>query len=56
MGNTSVSEGLAGLRRPLAEKRDDPEDLEIVLESARAVESEPTLRGLSPHMLVVAER
>lgn len=49
-------QGMAGWLRPLAEKLDDPEDLEIVLESARAVESEPALRGLSPHMLVVAER
>lgn len=49
-------QGMAGWLRPLADRLDDPEDLEIVLESARAVESEPTLRGLSPHMLVVAER
>jgi SAM-dependent methyltransferase len=49
-------QGMAGWLRPLAERLDDPDDLEIVLESARAVESEPSLRGLSPHMLVVAER
>jgi SAM-dependent methyltransferase len=49
-------QGMAGWLRPLAERLDDPDDLEIVLESARAVESEPSLRCLSPHMLVVAER
>ncbi len=49
-------QGVAGWLLPVAEHLDDPADLEVVLESARAVESEPSLRGVSPHLLAVASR
>jgi SAM-dependent methyltransferase len=49
-------EGLAGWLRDLDVRWDDPDDRETILFSARAVETEPALRGLSSHLLLVAER
>ena len=49
-------EGLAGLLPSLDERFEDPEDIEVILASARATESEPSLRGLGNHLLLVAER
>lgn len=34
----------------------DPVDREAILEAARAVESEPSLLGLSPHLIAMARR
>lgn len=48
-------EGLAGWLWPLAERWNDPDHRETILFSARAVESEPSLLGLSPHLVAVAE-
>jgi SAM-dependent methyltransferase len=47
-------EGLACWERQLADRWEDPTDREVILASARAVESEPTLLGLSAHLLCVA--
>lgn len=52
-------EGLAGWLRPLASvvgDDGDPGGREVVLASAREVESEPSLLGLSPHLVTVAVR
>jgi 2-polyprenyl-3-methyl-5-hydroxy-6-metoxy-1,4-benzoquinol methylase len=49
-------EGLAGWLQSLDVRWDDPDDRDTILNSARAVETEPALRGLSAHLLVVAER
>jgi SAM-dependent methyltransferase len=49
-------EGLAGWLRDLDDRWDDAGDRETILNSARAVETEPALRGLSGHLLLVAER
>ncbi len=49
-------EGLAGWEPDLAERWEDPDDRETILFSARATESEPTLLGLSTHLLAVATR
>jgi SAM-dependent methyltransferase len=49
-------EGLAGWLPHLADRWNDPEARELILYSARAVESEPSLLGLSPHLLAVARR
>jgi ubiquinone/menaquinone biosynthesis C-methylase UbiE len=51
-------EGLFGIEGPgslLGHLWDDPEDREHLLRAARAVEKEPTLLGLSSHLLVVAK-
>jgi SAM-dependent methyltransferase len=48
-------EGLAGWLRALAERWTDADRTQI-LYSARAVESEPSLLGLSAHLLMVARR
>jgi hypothetical protein len=47
-------EGLAAWVPELAERWDDPEGKETILFSARAIESEPSLRGLSAHLMAVA--
>jgi SAM-dependent methyltransferase len=49
-------EGLAGWLTGLAGRWDDPRARETILSAARAVESEPSLLGLSAHMLIVARR
>ena len=47
-------EGLAGWLGQLEDHWDTPESRAIILDSARSVESEPTLLGLSAHLLAVA--
>jgi hypothetical protein len=47
-------EGMAGWRFELAERWDDPAAREVILAAARATESEPSLRGLSAHLLLIA--
>jgi SAM-dependent methyltransferase len=47
-------EGLAALLPQLDRRWQDPADRELILWSARAVEAEPSLLGLSPHLLAVA--
>ena len=49
-------EGMAGWVQGLEERWGDPEAREAILFSARAIESEPTLRGLSAHLLAVTTR
>ncbi|MCV2393644.1 class I SAM-dependent methyltransferase [Actinotalea sp. M2MS4P-6] len=49
-------EGIAGWIDHLAPRLDDAADREVVLEAARRVEAEPSLLGLSPHLLCVARR
>jgi len=49
-------EGLAHWIRPLASVLDDDGDREIVLESARVIEAEPSLLALSSHLITVAAR
>jgi SAM-dependent methyltransferase len=49
-------EGLAGWLPHLTGRWSDPADRETILFSARAVETEPALRGLSAHLLLVARR
>jgi ubiquinone/menaquinone biosynthesis C-methylase UbiE len=49
-------EGLAGWLGQLATRWDDPKDRERILWSARAVEDEPSLSGLSAHLLIVAKK
>ena len=49
-------EGLAGWQPELEERWQDPEGRETILFSARAIESEPTLIGLSTHLLAVTTR
>ena len=49
-------EGLAGWLPHLADRWDDPEARQLILYSARAVEAEPSLLGLSAHLLAVARR
>ena len=48
-------EGMAGWHAGLAERWENAADREVILASARLVESEPTLRGLSAHLLLVAQ-
>jgi ubiquinone/menaquinone biosynthesis C-methylase UbiE len=48
-------EGLAGWIHTLGERWDNPSDRETILFSARAIESEPSLKGLSPHLIAVTE-
>lgn len=48
-------EGMAGWLPSLADRWDRPEDRETILDSARWIESEPSLIGLSAHLLLVAE-
>jgi hypothetical protein len=49
-------EGLAGWLPHLAEHWHDATARATIVESARMIESEPTLRGLSAHLLVVTHR
>jgi SAM-dependent methyltransferase len=49
-------EGLAIWLRHLEADWNDPERCAPILDAARAVETEPSLRALSPHLLVVARR
>ena len=48
-------EGLAGYLPQLAERWDNPTDRETILWAARAIETEPTLLGLSAHLLLLAD-
>jgi SAM-dependent methyltransferase len=47
-------EGLAGWLAHLAPRWETEEDRQTILEAARAVENEPSLMGLSAHLLLVA--
>ena len=47
-------EGLAGWLPHLGEQWDTPEGREVILDSARSVESEPAVLGLSGHLLAIA--
>jgi hypothetical protein len=49
-------EGLAAYQLQLSERWDDPAARDAILMSARAIESEPTLLGLSAHLLCVARK
>jgi SAM-dependent methyltransferase len=49
-------EGLAVYLPQVAERWEDPAQRATILDAARAVESEPSLRGLSAHLLVIARR
>jgi SAM-dependent methyltransferase len=49
-------EGLAGWLPQLADRWATPEGRTAILQSARSVESEPTLLGLSPHLITVTRR
>ncbi len=49
-------EGLAGWLPQLADHWEAPEGRERILWAARAIESEPSLIGLSGHLLAIAER
>jgi SAM-dependent methyltransferase len=49
-------EGVAPMIADLAERWDDPQDRDVILWAARAVEREPALLGASAHLLVVASR
>jgi SAM-dependent methyltransferase len=48
-------EGLGGYLPQLGERWGNPADRDLILWAARAIESEPTLLGLSAHLLLVAE-
>lgn len=49
-------EGMAHWIKPLASAFDDDERREIVLDAARTIETEPSLLGVSPHLITVAAR
>jgi 2-polyprenyl-3-methyl-5-hydroxy-6-metoxy-1,4-benzoquinol methylase len=49
-------EGIAVFLPQLAERWEDAAQRDTILDAARAVESEPSLRGLSAHLLVIARR
>ncbi|MFV1970872.1 MAG: class I SAM-dependent methyltransferase, partial [Acidimicrobiia bacterium] len=49
-------EGIAGYLSQLEADWEDPGHREIIIDAARAIESEPSLLGLGPHLLLVAER
>ena len=49
-------EGLAGWLPQLEQRWADPDTRDLILHSARAVESEPTLQALSAHLVLVARR
>lgn len=48
-------EGLAGYLHSLSERWDNPSDREAILFSARAVQHEPALQALSPHLIAVTK-
>lgn len=47
-------EGLAGWLPELAEQWDDPVNREVILQAVRTVESEPSLLGVSSHLIAVS--
>lgn len=49
-------EGLAGWLANLNNHWENPADRARIVQSARAVEAEPSLLGLSPHLLALAHR
>lgn len=49
-------EGFAGAMPHLEAHWNDPERRRIIVDAARAIETEPTLLGLGPHIMVIAER
>lgn len=49
-------EGIAAWIPALERSWDDPQRRAIIVEAARAIESEPTLMGLGPHLIVVARK
>lgn len=49
-------EGMAAYLHPLADRWDDHEDRQVMLDAARATESEPSVLGLGPHVIAVARR
>ena len=49
-------EGLAGAMPHLEAHWSDPERRRIIVDAVRAIETEPTLLGLGPHIMAVAER
>lgn len=49
-------EGMPGWITAASDRWDDPQYRKLLLESARATESDPSLRGLSSHMLLVARK
>ncbi|HEY3438593.1 MAG TPA: methyltransferase domain-containing protein [Actinotalea sp.] len=49
-------EGMAAYLPHRAERWDDERDREVILDAARASESEPSLLGLGPHIIAVARR
>ncbi|GMQ94272.1 MAG: hypothetical protein BMS9Abin12_1759 [Acidimicrobiia bacterium] len=49
-------EGLAAWLPETERNWSDPKRREIIIESARLIESEPSLLGLGPHLLLVCER
>jgi ubiquinone/menaquinone biosynthesis C-methylase UbiE len=48
-------EGLAAYLPQLKARWDDPRDRDVILWAASAIEAEPTLLGLSPHLILIAE-
>lgn len=49
-------EGLAYYLQHVADRWDDEADRQVLLDAARATESEPSLLGLGPHLIAVAHR
>jgi ubiquinone/menaquinone biosynthesis C-methylase UbiE len=49
-------EGMGVWQSRVAERWSDPDSREVVLDAARVIEAEPTLLGLSAHLLAVARR
>jgi SAM-dependent methyltransferase len=47
-------EGIAAWIPRLERSWDDPQRRQVIIESARQIESEPTLLGLGPHLMLVA--
>jgi ubiquinone/menaquinone biosynthesis C-methylase UbiE len=49
-------EGMGAWQPQLAERWSEPTSRAVIVDAARAIESEPTLLGLGPHLLAVARR
>ena len=49
-------EGVAGWFHAIFDRWDDPVQRETILFAARTIESEPSLIGASPHLLMVTKR
>jgi ubiquinone/menaquinone biosynthesis C-methylase UbiE len=49
-------EGLAGYLPQLGPRWENPVDRDVILWAARVIESEPSLLGLSPHLLLIGKR